>query len=364
MKYRSSGVLHANAECGVVRLVLLFLISGLLTACADPEGELPVDAESFYADVYAVDYYLRNSANDQNGQVYGFMGSELHRIVDDGDRSESIHRFAQNINGIHLTRSGDIIVSTDDDHWNPDSACRIFRSIDGGENFELIKTINGGSALWWSIASDKAGNLYVGEYGPHRLDMSKTVWKLAPGDSEWRAVFMAANNKRAHIHRVAVDPLTDALWVSVGDGRKNAAIYRSFDQGEHWEKVPKSLATGVAFTNDVIYWGEDDQDDGAVTRYQRNNEQTGVVLKASERGNFGGSIYSLAVGRTDYVYAALMKYPGQSHAASLWAGKGNDWRLLLRLASTEEKGVGVETIGGPDRNGWMYISGYKFKDLE
>jgi hypothetical protein len=347
-----------------LRLVILLLISSTLAACSDPEGKLPVDAESFYDGIYAVDYHLRNFANDHEGRVYGSMGTELHRIVDDGNRSEPVHRFPQKINGIHVTRSGNIIVSTDDDHWDPDSVCKVFRSNDGGENFELIKTIKGGSALWWSISSDKAGNLYVGEYGPHHPDMSKTVWKLPPDDSEWKEIFKAPNNKRAHIHRVAVDPFTDALWVSVGDGRKNAGIHRSLDQGEHWENVLDSQATGAGFTPDAIYWGEDAQDDGIITRYQRSNEQTTVVLEASGRGNFGGSIYSLAVGRAGYVYAAMMKYPDQLHAASLWAGKDGDWRLLLRLASTKEKGVGVETIGGPDLDGWMYISGYKFKDLE
>lgn len=343
---------------------LLLLIGSLLTACTDGEGKLPVDAKSFYAEIQAVDYHLRNFANDHEGQVYGSMGSELHRIVENGNRSELIHRFPEKINGIHVSRAGSIIVSTDDDHWNPDSACKVFRSIDGGESFELIKTITGGSALWWSIASDKAENLYVGEYGPRRLGMSKTVWKLASGESEWKAVFMAPNNDRAHIHRVAVDPFTEALWVSVGDGRNNAAIYRSLDQGENWEQVLKSQATGVAFTHDAIYWGEDAQDDGMVTRHRRGDDQTEAVLKASGHGNFGGSIYSLAVGKAGHVYAALMKYPGQSHAASLWRGKDHDWQLLLRLASTEEEGVGVETIGGPDHNGWMYISGYKFKDLD
>jgi len=344
--------------------MLSIVISALLAGCSGQHDALPVDTVIHYDGIHAVNYRLRNFANGPDGQVYGSRGAELHRIAGNGEQIELIHRFSEKINGIHVTATGAIVVSTDEDHWNPQEACRIYRSADHGQNFELIRTFFGGSALWWSLASDRAGNIYVGEYGPQQADMSKTVWRLAPAGDDWTVVFRAPNRERVHIHRVAVDPYSDALWVTVGDGDKNHGIYRSRDQGNSWEKVLESQATGVAFTPTAIYWGEDLQDEGRVTRFDRQDARTETVLNASSRGNFGGSIYSLAAGEAGYIYAPMMKYPDQSHAASLWAGKGKEWKLLLQLASTREEGVAVQSIGGPDKDGWLYISGYKIKDLK
>ncbi len=113
MEHPSSDTSRNEACFGGPWSGLFLLISSLLTACTGGEGSLPVDTQPFYEEIEAVNYHLRNFATDHEGEVYGSMGPELHRIVDDGDRSELIHRFTQKINGIHVTRNGAIIVATD-----------------------------------------------------------------------------------------------------------------------------------------------------------------------------------------------------------------------------------------------------------
>lgn len=97
-----------------------------------------------------------------------------------------------------------------------------------------------------------------------------------------------------------------------------------------------SQATGIAFTKEAIYWGEDRRF-SQVIRYGRATGSSKVILDASKRGNYGGSIYDLAVGRSGKIYVPTMKYPDQEHIASVWVGSNNQWQLSLQLASEHGK---------------------------
>jgi hypothetical protein len=70
----------------------------------------------------------------------------------------------------------------------------------------------------------------------------------------------------------------------------------------------------------------------------------------------------MVAGRSGRVYATLVKYPEQDHMASVWAGRDDKWTLLLRLASAPGGSSGSTSIAGPDREGWIYISGYRIRD--
>jgi hypothetical protein len=70
----------------------------------------------------------------------------------------------------------------------------------------------------------------------------------------------------------------------------------------------------------------------------------------------------MAVGRGGRLFATLVKYPEQDHIASIWAGAGADWQLLLRLASAPGGASGSTSIAGPDRESWIYLSGYRIRD--
>ena len=106
-----------------------------------------------------------------------------------------------------------------------------------------------------SISSDQ-DFLYIGEYGPKQPGLSKNVWRYNVSSGEWKVIFQAPVHSESHIHRVAVDPYTTNLWVTVGDTRKNRGVFMSKDQGVSWTQARDSQATGVAFSADRIYWGK------------------------------------------------------------------------------------------------------------
>jgi hypothetical protein len=113
------------------------------------------------------------------------------------------------------------------------------------------------------------------------------------------------------VHRVAVDPYNGDVWVTVGDGKKNRGTFRSTDGGNTWQKVRVSQATAVVFTADGIYWGED-VTEGEISLTHRLDGKTATGFKVANLGKY--------------------------------------------------EGVGLETIAGPDRDGWLYVRGFRIRD--
>ncbi len=281
--------------------------------------------------------------------------------MDNGKSDELVYEFPNTVNAIHVMKNGTIFVATDDNWWDPEKPCTIYRSLNSGETFEIVKIIEKSSVLWWSIASDKKGNLFIGEYGPKKKNLSKNVWKSTNNGDTWSIIFRAPNIDGTHIHRVAVDPFTDFLWITHGD--REDGIYVSSDGGLTWEKRRDSQATSVAFTENAIYWGEDDNE-GIITRYDRNKKSWETVFVASQMGPYGGSIYDMAVGHDGLIYVPLVKYPKNDHLASLWVGSGEDWQLLMISESKKGKWGGANSIGGSEKYGMLYIFDFKIDDRD
>ncbi len=307
--------------------------------------------------IESVPYNLHNFSVDKNGNAYGSKNNELFRIVDKGEQIELVYKFPNRINSIHIMDNDYFVVATDDDWWDTQKPCKIYCSKNKGTTFELIKILKRSSALWWSISSDKKGNLYVGEYGPKGEGISKNVWKSMDYGKTWSIIFSAPNRKGHHIHRVAVDPYTGFLWVTYGDD--DSGIYMSKNEGDTWEKLHRSQPTAIAFTKDAIYFGADCKA-GIIRRYDRIEKTLKTVFNASKLGNFGGSVYDMGVGRNGLIYIPFQKYGDQDHYATLWVGNGKDWQLLM----TFKKDIigGASTISNPDKYGMLYITGFKIED--
>ena len=280
----------------------------------------------------------------------------LVRLDWSGIQATPVHTFGNPIMGIHCTGDGTMFVSTDYDHRSPDYPCSLFRSVDGARSFAFVKELPTGAALWWSMAHDRDNHLYVGEYGPYAPGMANRVWKTTDNGDSWRVVFEAPPRYGIHIHRVAVDPYTNDVWVTHGDAE--VGTYRSRDGGLSWSFVRASKATAAAFTEDAIYWGEDDSL-GIVTRYDRKTGEFDPVLVVSQRGHYGGSVFDMTIGPSGQVYVPFKRYFVHSHVPSIWVGRDREWRLLQEL---EEPRTGASHITPPDRNGYMYFMHHRIRE--
>lgn len=309
-----------------------------------------------------VDFKLQHFAVDTKGNLVGANRSTLFRITEKGGKPAYLHKFGERINSVHVMAGGEIVVATDQDHWDPNKLSLIYISTDDGQVFKLIKLIRGGSALWWSIASDKSGRLYVGEYGPRENGQSKSVHMTADLGLTWTVVFKAHDNDETHIHRVAVDPYTDDVWVTVGDGEENRGAWRSTDSGGSFNKIVDTQATSMAFTEKHIYFGEDRRTNPGISRFDRRSGALSTSLDLAGEFDSGGSVYSLAIGASGALYASNMKYPDDDHTSSLWRLGAKGWEAILAAPDRFGGGSGFESIGGPDRFGYMYVNGFRILD--
>lgn len=342
-------------------LILVFVAALVVIKIQAPRlPALPVKSEILAKKLIPSSFNLRNLTLGGQGSVYGARGKVLHQIVDDGSSATPLYTFEHNISAIHERTDGLLIVATDDDHWDPKKPCRIYRSFDGGAQFELVKTIQGGTALWWSIDSDQQSNLYLAEYGPQQKGMSKTLWQSSDDGEHWKAIYEAPNEDKTHLHRIAVDPYTDDLWLTIGDG-KNRSMLRSTDHGENWQQIKRLQSTAVAFGPQAIYWGKDKKGHPGVLRFDRESERFSNYFNPLKFGNYGGSIYDMLRLPSGELIVPFMKYPDQAHVASVWIGQEKNWQPMLYLASEQGKGAGMETIAGPDKAGWIYLPAYQFK---
>ena len=350
--------MHRTNSHRVRLLGVLFCLS--LSACirvADAPS-LPAPQVIFSDAVKQVDYELQRFELDNQGQVYGTQGNKLFLINSLTDELTQLYDFGSSIVGFHIASDGRFIISTDNNHWREDAPCYIYESTDKGRHFKQIKQIEGGCALWLSIDSDK-DNLYLGEYGPKKPNISKRVWRQNHRSGQWSVIFQAKLDTESHIHRVAVDPYTGHLWVSVGDTKKNRGIYLSKDQGLSWNYRIDSQATAVVFLADRNYWGEDDPDFSGVFASTKQGTELTKVFSSRDFGNYAGSIYELLAMPDGSVFIPIMKYADSANVASLWFGSEQDWSLLIEFESLPGRGNDVSSIAGPDKNGFVFLTGFK-----
>lgn len=344
------------------------LIGIVMTVClwqgyrlwAQSQPTLPVGTAILSPAVQASNFRLGNLTLGGQGDVYGSRGPELFRVVDDGERANKLFSFEHRISAIHERMDGLLIVTTDDGRWEPKKPCRVYRSLDGGQHFEKIKTIEGGTVLWWSLDSDKSGRLYLAEYGPQKQGMSKTLWRSDNDGDDWKIIYQAPDKDKVHLHRIAVDPYTDMLWLTTGDG-KNREMLRSDDHGETWLQIDRLQSTAVAFSEDAIYWGRDKKGKPGVLRYDRDTQRFKSYFDPRDYGNYGGSVYDMVRLPSGELIVPFMKYADQSHISSVWRVNRDGAKIILQLASEDGKGVAIETIAGPDKDGWVYWKGFQFK---
>ena len=325
-----------------------------------PAPTLPVETKIFTPELIESKFRLGTLTLGGQGSVYGSRGKALYRIIENGQDAQLIYTFANKVTAIHQTRNGLLIVATDDDHWDPLKPCRVYRSVNAGQTFEQTKSIEGGSLLWWSIDSDGDGRVYLAEYGPQRKGMSKTLWRSDNDGLNWRSTYTAPDEDKIHLHRIAVDPYTDDLWLTIGDGTHRAMLTSS-DHGETWQQVDRLQSTAVAFSEQAIFWGRDKKNKPGVLRYDREKKKFTRWFNPRSKGNYSGSIYDMLLLPSGELLVPFMKYPDQNHVASLWRGGVKGWDMLMQLASEKDKGAGFETIAGPDKDGWVYMRGYQMK---
>ena len=170
-------------------------------------------------------------------------------------------------------------------------------------SWNLIKKINTGKFSWhgsWSIA-DYNNIIMYAEYESTEVD-SFHVWRSKDDGDHWEKVFSQCGraNEKAdirHFHTVQPDPFNQHQWfLSSGDVGNECKVWKSSDDGTTWQNVTDTNPQGtnlvrvhrytaIAFDEDFLYWGTDDELDGRAKFVRAKRAEPLQVEVINDLGN-------------------------------------------------------------------------------
>lgn len=293
-----------------------------------------------YISVMAVDdVYLWAGGGNNSQKAY-----TLYRSDDFGDTWEKVKKFDKIIESIHITYDNTILISLSDGRWLENANSQIVISKDGGDSFEPVLDLESGAAYTWNMASDDEGYIFVSEYGYKRLpDNARRIYRSKDGGLNWEIVYEPEEIDGYHNHVISIDANDkNIIYQVIGDDVK--AILRSSDRGDTWEELVSGTyhPTSVIQIDDNIFWGLDGAPKSGIIRYNTSIEELDYAFETPKP--YGGSIYDMMYVK-DVIYAGLLSY---SESSNHWNGsifiskdKGQTWDKFCIWPKTEEMGVGI-----------------------
>ena len=221
------------------------------------------------------------------GYIYNHSAAQVRRSNDGFSFSAIGAAFARQTTLVLETSDGELLVCLNPGGGGStpaDPPPEVWRSSGyaAGANlsptFTLVLTGSDGGVRFdrrWSSCVHEE-HVFLSEYGWKSADSAvKKVYHSADHGATWRIIFThpSASLAEAHIHAVAYDRWWDRVWVTVGDGTANRAIYYSDD----WTEATPTWVTatrggpnvvGVFPMAECILFGTDDPING-VKRYTR-----------------------------------------------------------------------------------------------
>lgn len=200
--------------------------------------------------------------------------------------------------GACVTPDGTVFFAEYVMNTNRDQEVRLFRSIDNGMSFQVVKT--------WP-----AGEI-------------------------------------RHLHFVKWDSYENCLWLGTGDYGENGSenrLYKSTDNGDNWELIGQYSqdwrAIGVCFTKDALLWGTDAGSCPDTVHFVRMNRKTKQLeILADLEGpchgcasyKDGRAFFSTGVegGENEKDRYARLKEYKDGKVETLWEVKKDIWPLILQ----------------------------------
>lgn len=217
------------------------------------------------------------------------------------------------------------------------------RSADGGQTWTECLPAPG-----WRM-DEGAGALFQGNYGDAP---PATVYRSTDAGLTWQSVWR--HRECEHVHTVRWDAVSGGLFIAYGD-KPSRGQSVSWDGGQSFHVLvegPGEGHTDVAFTNDFILWGSDDQT-GRILQVERTTGRSRTLMGRSQY------IWWLAA-EGHQVYAGTMTSNwrgGERPAILASSDQGVTWQKLIEGQVSKSDYEGYE---GESRNlsaaGWVYFS--------
>jgi len=265
----------------------------------------------------------------------------LYKSKDYGDTWEKVYEFSKEIQGIHFTKHGSLLVSISTDRWACEEDGQLFRSRDKGVSFELVLDFKSGVATSWNMASDDRGFVYVSEYGYKRLpNNSRRIYRSKDDGLTWELIYSPEEQDQYHNHIVVIDNQnSDIIYQSVGDYH-NACIMKSTDGGNTWKVIVRGYhPTSAVQFDDYIVWGLDSSPYCGIAILDKKSDIIENTFILPE--GYGGSVYDMLYAN-DVIYAGFLSYAGYEWDGTIFISKdkGKTWEKYANWPKTPEQAIG------------------------
>ena len=252
----------------------------------------------------------------------GDNNSILYQSLDANNWEAAATAPAYRIKSLYVTEAGRLLVGT----YGPGGVCMWDPN---SKNLVRVLTMLSPGAIpnHWSWA-EMNGVIYVGEYGNKTLpDNSRRIYRSLDGGWNWELLYDPPPMNGYHVHKVLADPYRSHIYWSHGDSSSGGGsqLFRSADDGQTWNLISNTEqpTSGIA-RPEGAYFGSDGQEDG-IYRF----------LNGSENGEFvctnlvKGYIYDMRE-FNDAIYATSVVYGYNDPPSVVISKDGEYWGNLYQ----------------------------------
>ncbi len=292
--------------------------------------------------------------------VYAYYAYGIWRSEDLGTNWSLLKQFPDTVScaGIYVARSGTVFVGIS-------RVGRLFRGEPGAPwiwsqplEFHCNSCVDPGhNSKMWKMGEDSSGALYVGEYGGAWSDTCAYIYRSTDDGLHWSEVY---SSHCRHVHFVRVDPFSDFVYASIGDGPGRQQLVRSDDGGQTWAVIRDedclAQPTSCAFPPDWRVFGSDCGGSTLNTICTTADDSLFVTRLVLE-GQNDAFVWEMSSDPQGYLYAGTVsKLPGGSTVA-LYASydAGVTW-CTVRDFGVVPRWRGVTSMSAFDSEGWAYCA--------
>lgn len=272
-------------------------------------------------------------------RAYLSVGSALYASAYDGSGKRALKDFpgaARGLRCIHVTRAGTLFVSPEGRRL-PDSQKGLWRSEDGGQTWERVLSLAGAPnpVSIWGFDETPRGWLLAGVYCLGAEDRRAEIYRSTDGGRTWDRVYWDPDAR--HIHGIAADPWSGAVYASIGDDfgvRPIKRILCSHDGGGTWEEILEQMpqVTAIVPTPTGRIFASDAPGGARILRSTDDCSAETVLWDTEDlyffwmrRDSATGHLFASAVrGRQEARWAKIFRSTDD----------GLSWHVVFRLAAS------------------------------
>lgn len=181
----------------------------------------------------------------------------------------------------------------------------------------------------WGIDEDDNGAIYAGIYS-----LGERNAKLYKSTDDGCTFSVIYDWQTKHIHTLAVDRKTNALYVSIGDTYADAQNFKSTDGGVTFSAVadaPRRQMTAILPSDNYRFWGTDHSPYGIVYRTADDN----TLTESLNLGYYSNVFFLRKSDLTGWIYAGFKTDPSTTSdlRCSVWVSKddGDSWKSVKEI---------------------------------